>query len=194
MEEASLYFALVLAMLFLSTGWSKVRKMEEHVLIVKDYQILPAAWAGIFARAEVWVELLLGALFAVGLYRTSAALVGAGLLVIYTLAIAINLFRGRKEVSCGCGGAAGTHQLSWWLVARNLLLICLCGYVATIATAYGSLDSMLAGGAVGSSFGFGFWMMAVMAGLSLLALSLGSELAVMRKQMGRLVKPIGRSL
>jgi hypothetical protein len=51
----------------------------------------------------------------------------------YAAAIAINLRRGRAHISCGCGfgGASGGDQpLSWWLVARNLLL----GALALLAT------------------------------------------------------------
>jgi hypothetical protein len=43
----------------------------------------------------------------------------------YGGALAVNLLRGRRQIDCGCGlsGAAGGEQpLSWWLVARNVVL------------------------------------------------------------------------
>ncbi|MGO4119283.1 MauE/DoxX family redox-associated membrane protein, partial [Rhizobium ruizarguesonis] len=45
------------------------------------------------------------------------------LLVVYSVAITINLVRGRNEISCGCGGVLGTHNLSWKLVIRNIFLL-----------------------------------------------------------------------
>ena len=36
--------------------------------------------------------------------------------------MAMNLYRGRRFIDCGCAGAAGHQPLSGWLVARNLLL------------------------------------------------------------------------
>jgi hypothetical protein len=52
------------------------------------------------------------------------------LLIVYAAALATNLLRGRRQIDCGCGlsGAAGGEQpLSWWLVARNVVLASLAG-------------------------------------------------------------------
>ena len=46
----------------------------------------------------------------------------AGLFVLYTAAIGINLVRGRRDFDCGCGGPAAT-RLHPGLLARNGLLI-----------------------------------------------------------------------
>jgi hypothetical protein len=56
------------------------------------------------------------------LYRW-AALGAVALLVLYSVAIAINLVRGRREIDCGCFGPAARVPLSGGLVARNALLI-----------------------------------------------------------------------
>ncbi|MBJ6950286.1 hypothetical protein JG666_23760, partial [Vibrio cholerae] len=65
------------------------------------------------------------------------------LLLVYSVAISINLLRGRKEISCGCGGVLGNHKLSWMLVVRNLFI----GAVSVILLMYplslGSLDQAL---------------------------------------------------
>ena len=45
------------------------------------------------------------------------------LLVLYSAAIAINLLRGRRDIECGCGGAATHVPLSGWLLARNAALM-----------------------------------------------------------------------
>lgn len=45
------------------------------------------------------------------------------LLIIYTIAIIINLVKGRVDFDCGCGGLVGAHKLSKNLVFRNVLLI-----------------------------------------------------------------------
>jgi hypothetical protein len=51
-----------------------------------------------------------------------AGLAACGLLLLYGLAIGINLLRGRSEIDCGCLGPAGRQSLSSWLLARNSLL------------------------------------------------------------------------
>lgn len=148
MEEMVLFLRLLLALLFFSTAWSKLKKMGEHIGIVKDYQILPDRLAAPFAKGEVYVELALSVLLVTGLFQQAAALAGAGLLLLYTTAIVINLARGRTEISCGCGGAAGNHQLSGLLVLRNACLIAMAVAVYAVNPALGSADTWLAGGGI----------------------------------------------
>ena len=45
-----------------------------------------------------------------------AAVGTAALMLVYAMAMAINLLRGRAWIDCGCGGG---ESLSWLLVARN---------------------------------------------------------------------------
>lgn len=47
------------------------------------------------------------------------------LLFVYTSGISINLYRGRRDIDCGCSGPATTQVLSWWLVFRNLVFLAL---------------------------------------------------------------------
>jgi len=47
----------------------------------------------------------------------------AGLLSLYAAGISINLYRGRRDIDCGCNGPASTQALSWWLVSRNLVFL-----------------------------------------------------------------------
>ena len=42
------------------------------------------------------------------------------LLIMYTIGIIVNLYRKRTNISCGCGGIVGDHNLSWTLVFRNI--------------------------------------------------------------------------
>ncbi|MDE2003411.1 MAG: methylamine utilization protein MauE, partial [Betaproteobacteria bacterium] len=46
------------------------------------------------------------------------------LLLVFSVAVTINLVRGRRDVDCGCFGPAGTSNagLSGWIVLRNLAL------------------------------------------------------------------------
>lgn len=145
MAEAVLFFCTLLSGIFLSTALSKQSKMEEHVAIVADYQILPKGMVRPFAIGEVYVELALAVLLLIGSLRDSlmpwAALGSLLLLAVYSAAIWTNLLRGRREISCGCGGVAGNHRLSWKLVLRNLVLMAGCVWVWRHAGALETLDS-----------------------------------------------------
>lgn len=145
MDELIFVLRVFLGTLFLSTGMSKWKKMQEHIAIVKEYRILPASSIPLFVRAEIAVELLTGVLLFLGMFQTFGASLASLLLILYSFAIALNLIRGRREISCGCGGVAGNHRISWLLVVRNLLLTMLAAWVFFSPSQWGSIESLWIG-------------------------------------------------
>jgi hypothetical protein len=79
--------------------------------------------SGIAAAFVVAAELLAALLVLIPGARTAGLAVMAGLLLVYTAGISINLLRGRRNIDCGCSGPSSRHELSGWLVLRNLLLL-----------------------------------------------------------------------
>jgi hypothetical protein len=111
----------MLAGIFLMAVVHKLKDPVEFRVSLEDYQLLPNMMLRPAFFALVTVELLIsGALL---LNVRVAGLVAAILLFVYTMAIAINLIRGRTEIDCGCSGPAVRQTLSVWLVARNTGLI-----------------------------------------------------------------------
>jgi len=109
-------------MLFASAASHKLRDLNQFSQIFADYGI-PAA----FTRWRVaWLVPLLEIVIAAGLLppvsRAAAAALGAGLLLSYALAIALNLRAGRRAIACGCGGLDDRRPIAAWMVWRNLLL------------------------------------------------------------------------
>lgn len=187
MDELTLFVRVMLAAMFLSSAVSKLKKWLEHVAIVKDYHIVPERWVLLFARAEVAAEIGVGAMLALGFWTPAAAIGATGLLVMYSLAVGINLVRGRREVSCGCGGVAGHHRLSWWLVLCNAVLTGMSGGLIAASGNLGELDAMLAGGAFADVYGVRAWVTALIAFAMLLFYMAALELAAVRKKMKALV-------
>jgi hypothetical protein len=108
------------ALLFASAALHKVRDLAVFAEVLRAYRVLPQ-------RLVVpWVLPLLEAGIAAGLLvpasRAAAALGGALLLVLYALAMALNLHRGRRDLSCGCGSFAERRPIAPWMVGRNALL------------------------------------------------------------------------
>jgi hypothetical protein len=120
------------ALLLLLSAWHKVAARDRFITALGDYRLLHAA---LLQPASVLIpafEAVLGIAWLAGYEPGAVAMLTAALLALYAAAIAINLWRGRVHISCGCGfgGASDTdQQLSWWLVARNALL----GTVAALA-------------------------------------------------------------
>lgn len=114
-----------LTLLWIVAAIHKLRDPSAHETAVAQYALIPE-WA-VPATAAVlpWAELAIG----VGLIfaRPVAASASAGLLLVYALAIGINLARGRTDIDCGCSGPALRQPLSFRLVGRNVVLIAASG-------------------------------------------------------------------
>ena len=90
---------------------------------IDDYRLIPRSVSGVIAVCLVAAELLAAMLVLFPAARITGFAAMAGLLVIYTAGIGINLYRGRRDMDCGCGGPASKHPISGWLVLRNLSLL-----------------------------------------------------------------------
>jgi hypothetical protein len=107
----------------------KVTARAEFEATLTGYRILPARWSGV---ATVLLALLEGVAIAAVIApstRQEGAVLAGILFGVYSVAIAVNLLRGRDRIDCGCGGLG--QQLSWFLVGRNLLLIAGCVCIVT---------------------------------------------------------------
>lgn len=115
--------ALLLAGIFLPSAWSKLRAIDEVTGVVADYRILPEPLVEPFARTLPWLEIAAGISLLVPATRPVGAVLAAGLLLVFALAMAINLARGRTEIDCGCFIGRQKERIGWPLVVRNLLLV-----------------------------------------------------------------------
>lgn len=75
------------------------------------------------ARAVPPVELVLGAALVAGLGGPWPALVGAGLLVVFTIAIVLVLRRDGDAPACACFGGWSRRPVSGRTVLRNVALL-----------------------------------------------------------------------
>jgi Methylamine utilisation protein MauE len=110
------------ALILFSAAWHKFSELDVFAGALDAYQLLPSAWVMPIARVLPFVEAAIGVGVLIPATRASGLIVFATLMAVYGIAIAINLVRGRHQIDCGCGG--DVHLLSWGLVVRNGLLVC----------------------------------------------------------------------
>jgi len=108
-------------LILFGAGLTKLRHRALLPGVIANYRLLPAAVVTPAAIALPLAEIAVGGLLLIGV-RPLPVLLGAGLLGLFALAMAINLLRGRSHISCGCGRPELSQSLGWPLVARNLLL------------------------------------------------------------------------
>lgn len=121
------------AWLFGVAAGHKLTDFRRFSATLSAYQLAPRrvtpALAGLVVGLELVAAISLLMVFLIPivmpdytgvLFARVAALLAPVLLLGYAMAMAVNLFRGRRSIDCGCGGAP--MPLSKTLVLRNLLL------------------------------------------------------------------------
>ena len=137
------------ALIFARAAFHKLTEFTEFTGFVADYRILPAALVRPGAAALVLAEVAVVIGTVMPGVTVAALALGAGLFLLYALAMGINVLRGRTTVECGCGGAA--QPLGAPLLLRNLVLATIAGFSALAAPAVApSMGAALAALAVGA--------------------------------------------
>lgn len=113
--------AAAFALLFAAAALHKLRAPGRFAAVFSAYRLAPPSLAPLAVLVPL-LELSVAAGLLMNHARHAAAGMGALLLCLYAAAIALNLARGRRELSCGCGGPNDRRPIAAWMVVRNLLL------------------------------------------------------------------------
>lgn len=121
---------LYLAAIFLFACWHKILEPAAFALDIATYQILPVGLVNPLAIVLPWVELAAGLMLLLGFRTQAAALLVAGMMAMFTVAIAIALAKG-LDMSCGCFASQGSADdpISWRTILRDLGWLLLAAYV-----------------------------------------------------------------
>jgi hypothetical protein len=115
------------ATLFASAAIHKLRDLARFDAVFEAYG-LPALYTRLRASRTVPVlEVLIALGLLGGASREYAVAAGVVLLVAYAGAIALNLWRGRRDIACGCGATDEERPIATWMVWRNLILAVVLG-------------------------------------------------------------------
>lgn len=142
-----------LALLFVSAAAHKLRDLDAFVATIEAYAMLPPACSRPGAALIVGAEWLVGAGLVVWGTAALPALGAALLLAIYTVAVAVNLHRGRRDLACGCGGPVDEVPIGSGLLARNgiLLIACLLAALPPSSRPLTLVDTVTGIGLLGAS-------------------------------------------
>jgi hypothetical protein len=147
-------FALLLAMVFASAAAAKLMAWGELPAVVQNFHVLPRALALPAAIVLPPVEIAIAAGILFEGTRAIAAVCAVFLFVVFGAALAINLYRGRQQIDCGCFHSGLRQPISAALVLRNLLLA-LCALLLLPADGASPLSPLawaMAGGAAATLF------------------------------------------
>jgi hypothetical protein len=117
---------VVLGLMFVVASAHKILFPHDFAEAVFRYQLLPYGLVNIVAVFLPWLELATGvALLAFRSHVPAAAVLVAGMLVVFTAALGVNLARG-IDVACGCFSTSpGADAIGLQSIFRNVLMIVL---------------------------------------------------------------------
>ena len=127
MAPFTLAIRMLVSLVFLTAAYGKLRHVVAFQGVVANYRLLPDAAVVPAAYLIPPAELLLGATLLLNLAFPWPLLCAAALLLLFALAMGVNLRRGRRYIDCGCFQGALRQTLSWTLVVRNAVLALLLG-------------------------------------------------------------------
>jgi uncharacterized membrane protein YphA (DoxX/SURF4 family) len=147
-DVVGLLARLILGIVLVWAGLSKVTSPKVSAQAVRAYQILPYNFAAYFGYALPVVEIVVGLLLVVGLFTRVSAVVGGLLMLTFIFGISWAWGHG-YALDCGCFGGGGTiapsqTQYPWEILRDTGLAACATWLVIRPSTSY-SLDHRLFG-------------------------------------------------
>jgi uncharacterized membrane protein YphA (DoxX/SURF4 family) len=120
---------LTLGGVLLIAGYLKAFTPDKSMMAVRAYEILPIWLANVLGIILPWLEIGAGILLILGVAIRYAAIFGAGLMIVFVIAIAQAWARG-LSIDCGCFGGGGTIDPSQTRYLEEILRdagLALCG-------------------------------------------------------------------
>lgn len=121
--------------MFVVAAIPKIADPPAFAHMIYNYRLLPGGAINALALVMPWVELLVGAALILGVWKREAAIVAGILLLVFLVAIGVNLARGHA-VDCGCfdvrsAGKSREQLLAEmrWVLIRDVGLLLLVAQV-----------------------------------------------------------------
>jgi uncharacterized membrane protein YphA (DoxX/SURF4 family) len=131
-------FRIALAFIFIYAGAEKISDPEAFAISISNYRLFPISLINIFAIVLPWIEIISGILLLFGISVKDNSKIITTMLVVFTIAIVISLFRG-LDIDCGCFGKG--MQIGITKVAENILMIIAGLYLIAFGSDYLKLKS-----------------------------------------------------
>jgi uncharacterized membrane protein YphA (DoxX/SURF4 family) len=123
---------IALGVIFVIAAWPKLVDPPSFAHMIFNYRLLPAGLINISALIMPWVELVAGLCLILGVWVRPARWIVTAMLVVFIIAISINLFRG-NAIDCGCFDTSAANLTyeerirdMWLVIVRDLGMLLMC--------------------------------------------------------------------
>jgi len=100
-DYLSLITRLVVGVVFIYAAMDKIALPAQFARIVYNYHMVPGDLINMMAVIMPWLELICGVSVILGLYKEGGLLILNILMVVFMIAITVNIIRG-VDLECGC--------------------------------------------------------------------------------------------
>jgi len=142
---------IALGAIFVAASLPKLLDPPSFAHMIYNYRLVPGFAVNAIALVMPWLEILCGVALILGIWRRPAAAIIGAMLVVFIVAISINLFRD-NAVNCGCFDITSANKSHdeligemWWVVTRDIGMLLM---VAQILRASGQRPASLRDDAV----------------------------------------------
>ena len=114
--------ALLIALVFAGAAIAKLGAWSELPGVVQNFRVLPRTLVTPVALLLPLLEVAIALSILIKEMRSVAAVSAAVLFTVFGAALAINFFRGRRHIDCGCFRSELKQPISIAVVVRNVFL------------------------------------------------------------------------
>ena len=136
---------LIIGATFVYASIDKVLHPDAFAALVANYDMMPLVFLNAFAVLLPMTELVVGLLLILGGMTRAAAIVCAGMLLMFIAAVGLAMAAG-GDFECGCFSTEGGSSVGWPLLVRNTLMVVGCALIALGAPGWLALHSTTFGG------------------------------------------------
>ena len=123
---------LALGAIFVAAALPKIADPPSFAHMIYNYRILPAGLINLSALVMPWVEIVAGLCLILGVWVRPARWIITLMLVVFMVAISINLLRG-NAIDCGCFDIADANKTyderirdMWIVIVRDAGMLLMC--------------------------------------------------------------------
>ncbi len=127
---------IALGAIFIAAALPKISDPPSFAHMIYNYRILPGSLVNITALVMPWLEILTGVALILGVWTRPARTLIAAMLLVFIVAISINLLR-NNAIDCGCfdvGAAGKTHEERikdmWLVILRDIGMLLMVAQMA----------------------------------------------------------------
>jgi len=114
---------IALGAIFVVAALPKIADPPSFAHMIYNYRILPAGMINIAAITMPWIEILCGLALILGIWTKPARTIITAMLVVFMIAITINLARG-NAIDCGCFDTSAANR-TWDERIRDMWIVLL---------------------------------------------------------------------